>query len=147
MDMRRLSCWRSLLLGLFLGVAPSAPLVADDLVVIVNPEVPVAHLSRRDLLDYFSLRQGVWSNGVPVRIMALAKDDPHHLQFCRTHLDIFCYRLEWLWSRHLYAGFGSGPQRFDTVEALRAAVSATPGAIGYIEEEDLNDQVKRLVVE
>ncbi len=145
MEMRRRHPFPMLLLLLLLWQGGAA--VAGELVVVVNGAVSADRLSERDLLELFSLRQGQWPDGQPVRVLALAKEHNLHQRFCRDLLKLASYRLEWFWSRHLYAGFGSAPQRFDSVEALRTALAATPGAIGYLQQEDLNDQVKALVVE
>lgn len=145
MEMRRRYLFPMWLLLLLLWQCGGA--VAGELVVVANRGVTTEQLSDRDLLELFSLRQGQWPDGQPVRVLALDKDHNLHQRFCRDLLKLASYRLEWFWSRHLYAGFGSAPQRFDSVEALRTALAATPGAIGYLQQEDLNDQVKALVVE
>ena len=136
--------WPRILLGLLLVAGPGC---ASDLVVIVNPQVPVQSVSGRKLLEIYSLRQGFWNPEQPIRIMALQRDALSHQQFCERYLNLFSYRLEWLWSRHLYAGLGGLHQRFDSGRELVAAVAATPGAIGYVEREDVNDQVRVLVVD
>ncbi len=145
MEMRRRYPYLMLLLLLLLW--QGGAVAAGELVVVANHQVTSERLSERDLLELFSLRQGQWPDGQPVRVLALTKDHPLHLRFCRDLLKLASYRLDWFWSRHLYAGLGRAPQRFESVEALLAALAATPGAIGYLQQEDLNDQVKALVVE
>lgn len=132
-----------LLCGLLLcGLSARAVADAGVQSVVVNPEVPVADLSANGLRGIFGMRLLAWPDGTPVRVFVLDDDAPEHVEFAKRRLSIFPHQLRRAWDRLVYSGIGQAPTRVETVEDMRLRVASTPGAIGYLSMEMLDDTVR-----
>ncbi len=140
---------RTLMLLLALAIASGKVLSApsEPLVIVAHSSVTEQQLSQRQLLELFTMRNRFWSPELPVTVFVLDKEDPNHQAFCQQKLNLFCYRLERVWSRLVFSGYGRAPVRVKSMEEMRNRVAETPGAIGYLNVEQVNEQVKVLVID
>lgn len=102
--------------------------------VVVNTSVPVDSLSQTQLRNIFSLRQTQWPDGSAIRVLVLPDGSDTHQQFSRKQLRLFPYQLNTIWDKHSFSGTGRRPQQVESAAAMLEALSATPGAIGYLQQ-------------
>jgi ABC-type phosphate transport system substrate-binding protein len=55
-------------------------------------------------------------------------------------------RMKSIWLKRMLSGEGDPPQAFKSEEELLQKVMLTPGAVGFVATEKVNEQVKVLVV-
>jgi ABC-type phosphate transport system substrate-binding protein len=115
--------------------------------VIVHPGVPAQQLSNETLRSVMSMRMRSWDDGTPVRVFVLRDQHPVHQQFCKRVLGLFPHQLRRTWDRLVYAGLGQAPTQVESQQQMRQLVAETPGAIGYLEKDMIDDSVRELTVE
>ena len=90
------------------------------------------------------LRQ--WPGGVPVRVFVLPDDNNAHRAFSKNVLSLYPRQLRRVWDRQLYSGTGQAPETVTNEVEMRQRVSSTPGAIGYLSSEMIDDSVRVLSI-
>ncbi|MFD2096349.1 hypothetical protein ACFSJ3_10170 [Corallincola platygyrae] len=141
--MKRITCYLILICS-FLCCQSAA---AEALAVVAHPSVKTEQLSVKELKSIFSMRLTTWSEGALISVYVLPKQHKLHESFCRNYLEIFSYQLERSWKRLVYSGFGQAPTQLATSLEIKERVANTPGAIGYIREEDVDDSVKTIRID
>jgi len=133
------------ILLLLWALLASAPLFAVQLVA--NPSVPETVLSPSTVRALFNMRLLQWPDGTPVRIYVLPDGNALHRQFCKRYLGVFPHQLRYSWNRKVFSGMGQFPQQVKSVEEMRQRIADTPGAIGYLPEELIDESVRAIEVE
>ena len=133
------------LAALLLLWIPAARLAGETLVV--NPGVEYSDIARGTARSFFYMRLREWPDGTPVRVFVLPDNHSLHVAFAKEVLNVFPYRLRRAWDRAVFAGLGQAPQQVDNVEQMRARVAETPGAIGYLPEDKIDETVRPLDIE
>lgn len=123
----------------------SLPSNAVDLVV--NQAVPVDSLSRSMVRSIFSMRMTSWPDGLPIQVFVLGDKSALHAEFSKQILGVFPHQLRRAWNRQIFAGTGQAPAKLENEEEMRDMVAKTPGAIGYISKDMINDQIRKIDVE
>lgn len=118
------------------------PAVAVELVV--NPAVTETSLTQDKVRAIFNMRLLSWPDGTPVRVFVLKDRDPLHREFSKRVLQVFPHQLRRSWDRRVYSGVGQAPQQVDSVDEMRRRVAGTPGAIGYLPEDRIDDSVRKI---
>ena len=124
---------------------PASRLGAETLVV--HPGVGFGSIERGTARAFFYMRLREWPDGTPVRVFVLPDQHPLHVEFAKQVLNVFPYRLRRAWDRAVFAGLGQAPQPVDSIEQMRARVADTPGAIGYLPEDKVDETVRPLDIE
>ena len=137
------SALRGILTALLLCIATS--LSAVDLVV--NADVPVDSLTRSMTRSIFSMRMTSWPNGMPIKVFVMGDKTPLHAAFSKEILGVFPHQLRRAWNRQIFAGTGQSPTKVDSEQEMIERVADTPGAIGYVSEDVLNEQLRKIPVE
>jgi len=119
---------------------------ADNINVITNPSVPQNTLKLKNLRSIFTMKKYLWPDGKPISVFVLPNKDNTHKAFCRDLLKVFPRQLESVWHRLVYSGTGERPILVNSVKDMMEQVASTPGAIGYIQSETLNENVKILSI-
>ncbi len=114
--------------------------------VVVHPEVDKSDISRNALRAIFGMRLRKWSNGEPITVFVLRDDSPVHIEFSKTILHMFPYQLRRAWDRQVFSGTGQSPFLVNSLEEMRTKVASTPGAIGYIPREGVDEKLSVLKV-
>jgi ABC-type phosphate transport system substrate-binding protein len=136
---RKAAAWG--LLALILAANVSA------LDVVVNPSNPVTHLSRKELLAIFTMRQRNWPDGTPIVVLVQNPKYETHAKFCKDLLNLFPHQLQTIWDRLVYSGSGRAPVELKTTQALLEKLVATPGGISYMESSESDAKAKTVVVD
>jgi len=134
---------RSIATALILSL--TSPAGAVDLVV--NRNTPVKNLSLNMVRAIFGMRLTSWPDGMPIHVFVLGDKTSLHSDFSKQILGVFPHQLRRAWNRQIYAGIGQAPARLESEKEMREKVAETPGAIGYISEEMLNEQIRKVAVE
>ena len=141
--MKKLLC-AILLLASALFFAVQARAQAPVL-VIANPGVNAAAISKNDLRDVFtgaatSLKDG--SHVDPI----LLKTGSIHQQFLASYLDKSDAAFHAGWRSLVFSGQGSMPRTLESEAAVVDFVAHNPGAIGYISQGTAHEGVKVLAI-
>jgi len=115
--------------------------------IIANPNVDVDSLSQSKARSIFLMRTTEWNNGIPIIVVALESSDPLHIDFCKNILGLFPYQLQQIWDRIIFTGTGQSPRYARSIDEIKKLVSLTPGAVGYIDREDIDETVRLIYVE
>ncbi len=105
------------------AIAREAPLF-----LVAHPDVTTHWLNRDTTRAIFAMRQRTWPDGQAVRVFVLSNNNPVH-------------------ARMVFSGTGQAPDRVNDQEEMRERVASTPGAIGYLEREYLDDRVQVISME
>jgi len=126
------------------SVALLASRAQAQVIVIANPSVKSADVSKNDLRDVFS--GGASSlNGSQVTPVLL-KSGGTHEEFLRTYVGKNDTALRAGWRSLVFSGQASMPRSLDSEAAVVEYVSHTVGALGYIGKTTPHEGVKVLAV-
>lgn len=127
---------------------------AEDKSVAIISVVPIisAHqhqesISRNGLGAIFKMRLQQWRDGSAIKVFVLDDLNPIHDTFCKKILNIFPHQLRRSWNKLVFSGSGQAPTKLKNKELMLTVIANTPGAIGYISVDELDDQVKVLRIQ
>lgn len=123
----------------------SAP-AAADLALIAHPGTADDRLSLNVARRMFSMQLSHWPDGTPVRVFVLPDNTPQHRAFAKDLLRLFPRQLRRVWDRQLYSGTGQVPDTVGSEREMMRRVAETPGAVGYISSENLDETVRILSI-
>lgn len=135
---KKISVW---LFALTFWTTAAAPLQSDT-EVVVNDRVSQQSLSVTTIRAIFGMRLRTWPNGRPIQVFVLYDEHPLHARFCKQVLNIFPHQLRLAWDRLVFSGTGQAPYQVSSEQEMRIRIAATPGAIGYLGENMINDSVR-----
>lgn len=115
-------------------------------IVIGNTQVETTSLSKSTLRSIFLMRMTEWETGEPIMVYVLDASHSVHVDFCRNVLGLFPYQLQQVWDRLVFSGTGQSPQYVNSLESMKRAIRQNPGAIGYIDMENVDDTVRRISI-
>lgn len=126
----------------------NTPTLAEEVVVAIKRGTPnTKPVSRYVLSAIFGMRLTTWPDGSAIRVFVLPDDNLVHATFCKQVLQIFPHQLRNAWDRLVYSGTGQAPEVLSSELEIRTHIASTPGAIGYLTKENLDDSVAILPVE
>jgi ABC-type phosphate transport system substrate-binding protein len=105
---------------------------ASEVVMVVNPSVPMQSVTRSFAQAMFGMRVPQWPGDGDTKIYVLPDRHPLHEEFCKKVLDIFPYQLRLAWERQVFSGTGQAPIEVASEEEMLERVASTPGSIGYL---------------
>ncbi|MFK7160282.1 substrate-binding domain-containing protein [Marinospirillum sp. MEB164] len=122
----------------------SLPLLAADLVVIAHPSVPDG-LSQNQIRDIYLGRNQQLPNGQQATPIEMSDNSPLKASFHTQVTGRSLAQLNAFWSQQVFTGRGQPPRSVESPAAMRAAVAATPGALGYLPASEVDASVKVLL--
>ena len=139
---------RQLLAALALLLATSAAHGdADGVVLVAHPEVTTQALTRDTTRAIFAMRQRTWPDGQAVRVFVLANEHEDHVRFAKERLAVFPHQLQLSWDRLVFSGTGQAPTRVSSPTDMLERVATTPGGLGYLAREHLDERVQVITME
>jgi hypothetical protein len=118
---------------------------AEPVFVFVNQaSSAAAALPKNALSAVFGMRLRTWPDGSPIKVFVLPSDHLVHIRFCKQVLRVFPHQLRTAWDRLVYSGTGQAPTEVGSEAEMREKLATTPGAIGYLERNSLDDNIKIL---
>ncbi|MGQ4879256.1 hypothetical protein ACOJCM_11895 [Billgrantia sp. LNSP4103-1] len=139
---------RLLLLPLVLALfIPAAHADEPRVMLIGHPQVANSTLTRDTARAIFAMRQRSWPDGQAVRVFVLPNNHPVHARFAKERLTVYPHQLQLAWDRMVFSGTGQAPNQVRSQSEMLERVAATPGALGYLEREYLDDRVQVITME
>ncbi|MBL8471389.1 MAG: hypothetical protein KF778_10020 [Rhodocyclaceae bacterium] len=139
-----LSHWRHFCLAAIVFAATSFSACAQNVVAIVAASTPQGTLTRNALRTAFSMRLNKWPDGNRMTVYVLPDYDPIHAAFCKEVLDVYPHQLRLVWDRLVFSGTGQAPREVESEDEMIAKIAVTPGAIGYVKRNKLDERVRSL---
>jgi len=135
-------------LTIIIGSFLPALLSADDLAVVVNKSNPVETVTKAQLQKMVLGEQASWATGKKVSVVLRSPGQPERDGVLRS----ICGMSEDDFNQHLmHANFngdtGGAPKALSSGVAVRQLVMSIPGAIGFLQQSDVNDTVKVISVD
>lgn len=121
-------------------------LTANAQEVITNSSVNSERLSVSTLRAMFGMRLRNWADGTPITVFVLQASSPVHIGFTKNVLKMFPHQLQRSWDRLVFSGTGQAPTIVRSVNEMKEKVASTPGAVGYIDRDKLDDTIKVLSI-
>lgn len=138
----------ALLLGLLVFAWPAqAGAEARQVLLVAHPDVQTQRLTRDTTRAIFAMRQRTWPDGQAVRVFVLSNDNPVHGRFVKERLAVYPHQLQLAWDRMVFSGTGQAPTRVFSQAEMRERIASTPGALGYLEREYLDDRIRVVSME
>jgi ABC-type phosphate transport system substrate-binding protein len=148
--------WRPLLLALVVstaGLAGAAPehqqaTAMPVLGIIVHRSNPVDNLTFSELRGIFMLDTQTWPSGRKITVVLREKEQPERADAIR----IICGLSNRDYERHLLfrtfqGSVNIGPRAIQSASAMLRFVYNAPGAIGYVNADEVDDSVKLLRID
>ncbi len=113
-----------------------------EVVVIVNPENPVARLSREQVVDIYMGRYSHFpdgSNAVPFDLSAEAATRETYYE---KLISKSVAQVNAFWARLRFSGRASPPRELHDSDAAIMQVSRNRSAIAYVDSEHVNEKAK-----
>ncbi|WP_228712279.1 phosphate ABC transporter substrate-binding protein [Marinobacter sp. NP-6] len=132
----------SLLLTFMLGFG--AATVQADIAIIGNPAGPDS-LTLEQVRDIYLNRSKSLPGGQRVVPYELPETSAVREAFHKKVTGRSGAQLKAFWSQQVFTGKGQPPQELGSESAVKASVASTPGGIGYIDADLVDDSVKVLL--
>lgn len=131
-----------LLAGLIvLGASLSAH---ADIAVITHKHNPLNTLAPADIKRIFLKQTGKFPDGNRAIVSTLPGDLPITRSFYATALKMSGNQWHTYWAQYTFSGQKSTPQQLRDQETMRTWVAQTPGALGFVHVDWVDDSVKVL---
>jgi ABC-type phosphate transport system substrate-binding protein len=126
-----------------MSLCVSAHAASAELIVIANEDVAASELDSGTLQAIFLGKKTQWENGASIVPVNLKKGSTHQ-EFLKVIVRRTPAQYRSFWKRAIFTGTGMPPKSFATEEEVVNFVSASPGAIGYIDSSTAHEGVKVL---
>lgn len=113
------------------SIPPMEHILAAELVIIANKNVPEDTIKKEELKDIFTNRKTRWSDDSKIRIIENREESTNEL-FMREYVNKTPRQFMLYWRNQLFKGMGSIPPYADTSKGIIDIVKETDGAISYI---------------
>lgn len=133
------------LMGLLLGL--TAGLATADVVVVVPAGSPVTTLSKNQISDIFLGKASHFPDGAQAVPVDQAEGSAARNAFYFRFTGKSPSQIKAYWSKMIFTGRGQPPYERSNGVEVKKHLSETPHAIGYIEQNQVDDSVRVLQVE
>jgi ABC-type phosphate transport system substrate-binding protein len=137
---------RGVMVGLALLTLPSLA-AAADFVLVANPSVKEAAVSRSQVARFFLHQATAWPDGEHVKPVDQVRTSEVRREFTSKVLKRTLAEVETYWTQAIFSGRAVPPPQKKNDEEVLAYVRDTPGAIGYVAASASLEGVKRLSIE
>lgn len=119
---------------------------SEEIVVVTHPGVSAIqnNISKNSLRAIFGMRLRTWADGSTIKVFVLPDDNLLHQHFSKEKLNVFPYQLRLAWDRLVFSGMGQSPIKVDSEKEMLEEVASTPGAIGYLRRNYIDDSINVL---
>lgn len=118
--------------------------VHAEIAVITDPSVELVSLDLEQLERLYLLRPNRFPGGI--KLVAIDQKTGSEIRqaflekaLWKTEIDVAEY-----WSRRMFSGKGRPPRQYDSDTAVIDAVIESPGTVGYVDSESVDERVKVL---
>jgi len=127
---------------LLAGVMWAVPTLAADFVVVVNPGVQVDHLSKEELKRIYQKEKTEWPGDGTIIPFDQSASSAVRRAFSKAVLGSTVAEVQNYWINKKMTGGVTGPKVFHSPTLVKKFVARTPGAIGYLAPDEVDDTVK-----
>lgn len=135
-------CSAILLLSFLLTLSQSYAFESSQIEIYVHPSVPDKQYSLADLRSIFAMRKKHWSDGTKIAVFVLPDDEPLHRQFTKSKLNMFPHQFRRIWDRLIFSGTGQAPEEVESYDEMLEKIETVPGAIGYLNKQSKNTNIR-----
>lgn len=114
--------------------------------LVVNSGNAQKALSHSTVRSIFSMRMTEWPDGSPISVFVLRDRSPLHVLFSKEILGVFPHQLRKAWNRKIYSGTGQAPIRVKNEQEMYDKIARTPGSIGYLSEEMIDETIHSIEI-
>ncbi|MGD7033968.1 substrate-binding domain-containing protein [Methylotuvimicrobium buryatense] len=143
-NLRRKQFGFLVLLFVLMSQVLSAP--TPSIYPVVNSALTQNSVSRNGLSAIFRMRLRQWQDGSPITVFVLRDNNPLHQQFCKQVLNVFPHQMRRSWNKLVFSGTGQAPVTVASKDEMVDKIASTPGAIGYLSDEDITEDIKILII-
>lgn len=129
-----------ILVFLFIGFTNAYAQVA----IIANKSVTEGSISTDKLSQIYLLKANKWNNGTAIIPITLKSENETSKKFFNV-IGKSSMEMKKIWMKIQLTGEGQSPAGFGSEEEILEKVASTPGAIGFISIDKVNDKVKVLL--
>lgn len=140
--MNRVGC---VVIGLLLSL--SADGTAADVVAVVSAKNPVTALSKNQVVDIFLGRTSRFPDGTPAVPIDQVEASAARDEFYASFVGKSPAQLKAYWSKIIFTGRGQPPKEVASSAEVKKLIAGNPNAIGYIEQNMVDDSVKVLLAQ
>ncbi|MFZ1547831.1 MAG: hypothetical protein WAT12_12165 [Candidatus Nitrotoga sp.] len=115
--------------------------------IVTHPNVSAKSLSVNSLRAIFGMHLKTWPDGTIIKVFVLPDDNVLHQRFAKEKLHVFPYQLRLTWDRLVFSGTGQAPNNVSSNAEMLTKIAGTPGSIGYLKTNLINDDVHVLEIE
>ncbi len=117
-----------------------------EVVIIANKSVSQTILSIEQVNNIFLGKSKRLADNSPIYPVILSQSDAQ-IEFLNTYLDMSALH-QWnaYWNKRTFTGNGIPPRAFNNPQALVDFVALTEGAIGYVDQTSITEQITILEV-
>lgn len=134
--------WRALFGSIALFLSLSTATAAADIVAIVAATSSQTVLSKNEVMDIFLGKTTRFPDGKPAQPIDQIEGSPARDEFYRTFAGKSPAQIKAYWSKIIFTGRGQPPPEVSRSTDLKKRIVEHPGAIGYIEQRNVDDSVK-----
>ena len=117
----------------------------SQVAVIAHKSVSIDKIEKSELLDLFTGDKSFWSDGKPVIVFDLKpKGDTRDTFY--NFLEMSPTRIKSIWMKRMLSGDSDPPEFLESEDKMFRKVASTPGAIGFVDQSKVNDDVKTLII-
>lgn len=116
-----------------------------QIAVIANTSVPIERLDKDMLFDVYRGDVQTWDDDSKIKLWDLGERGDTRKGFYKF-IGKRPSRMKSLWMRKLLTGDGDPPEVAESEEEMLEEIVATPGSIGYVNKELVDERVKILLV-
>lgn len=116
--------------------------VRAEIMVIVNPDNPVDHLTREQVIDIYMGRYTHFPNGQIAAPIDLNPESPVRVAYYQKLVNKTVAQINSFWARLLFTGRATPPQVAPDAKTVINTVMHNREAIGYVDSQSLNNNVK-----
>lgn len=150
----RSATWKSIhffLMTLSLAIGPAyadtKEKQKEEIFLVTHAETALnKSISRNNLIAIYKMKTRKWPNGQKVTLFILNDRDEIHRDFCIKFLGILPNYLRRNWDRLIFSGRATEPTRVDSLEKMITRIRETPGAIGYLTGNYLDESIQKVDV-
>ena len=129
----------------FLCMLILAANASAQVAIISHNTVPLDSITKSELLDLYTGDIQSWSNGEPVIVVDLkTRGDTKTIFY--DFLGKKSSRMKSIWLKKKLSGEWNPPESLETEDDVVKKVTSTPGAIGFINQAKVTDDVKVLLI-
>lgn len=126
-----------------MGMVLLTGMVSAETLIICHPGVQETTIPQNTVRKIFLGKTTRWGDHSKIHI-AVLKDRDAHALFLKRYIRRTPSQWRGYWKKMVFTGKGIMPKSFDATGDSLTYIAATPGAIGYIDADLLNDTVKVL---